>query len=250
MRYASEHNVALMNMPADPSREWDLRNQIEGFRSKFDLDHDLGGMSVAKVWGIASYRDWVVAIFTVHPTDMVEYITASQERSRLVFAPPTTLDGQTESGSRMPWKISQVDNSTNREAQNRILRFILAESNNQQMSNDPWLRKVQYAALCCVIVSQAQDTFLLSRAKSILLTISNSVEENFVEENALLAKLGPEFSSHDDVEIQPRSIPPKSQQISNSIFEFCDICGSGIEWYSPEESQCAGGHLFGTLIPA
>jgi hypothetical protein len=51
---------------------------IEDRLEQFDLDRDLGGQSVARVWGLASYRGVVAVLFTRHPTDMIEYRVTSR----------------------------------------------------------------------------------------------------------------------------------------------------------------------------
>lgn len=55
-------------------------------RTKYDVENDLGGLALAKVWGVASCKSLVAACFTLHPGDMVEYIQTAEERATVVFS--------------------------------------------------------------------------------------------------------------------------------------------------------------------
>ncbi|KAG0160825.1 hypothetical protein PDIDSM_8356 [Penicillium digitatum] len=73
----------LQNDSAMQQPKW--KRMIEEFQDDYDLEHDLGGMSVSRIWGLAAYRNMTAAIFTSHPTDMIEYRITSDDRSMIVF---------------------------------------------------------------------------------------------------------------------------------------------------------------------
>ncbi|KZF25041.1 hypothetical protein L228DRAFT_258517 [Xylona heveae TC161] len=68
-----------------PKSPWQRR--IADCRAKFDTRHDLGGLSVVKVWGLSSSpgEDSIATLLSTHPGDMVEYEIASLEKSTAVF---------------------------------------------------------------------------------------------------------------------------------------------------------------------
>lgn len=226
---------------------------MEGFRSRFDLDHDLGGMSVARIWGMTSHRGWIAACFTVHPSDMVEYVTTARQRSRIVFTPPHPKEGES---AELPWRIPpELTPQRMKAGRDKALSFILRDS-HRDLLNDHWLRKLQYAAICCLITDQdpVNAPHLLEAAKSAAKWLSSTFSLDLsVELSCINEKLksqielpagsagGPETSKH-----LPGKTCDAQTGPGDDVFEFCDICGSGIDWYSAEESQCAEGHVFGS----
>ncbi|KAL2375294.1 hypothetical protein RJ035_001771 [Blastomyces gilchristii] len=237
----------------------DLHSQIEGFRSRFDLDHDLGGMSVARIWGMTSHRGWVAACFTVHPSDMVEYITTARERSRIVFAHPQPAEGGSGEpreavSATLPWDIPpQLTPKHTRAARARVLSFTL-HGNHRDIPNDPWERKLKYAAICCLATDQypADDPPVLEAAKSAAQWLSDTLNLDLSLELSLIdEKLQPQIQHPSEPSTGPetsKQIPGKPREAQaeagHDVFEFCNICGSGIDWYSAEESQCTEGHMF------
>jgi hypothetical protein len=51
------------------------------------------------------------------------------------------------------------------------------------------------------------------------------------------------------LKVSPKSKAQLCAPGAADIFEQCDICDSGIEWYSPCESRCAEGHYYGLCSP-
>ncbi|OJD28094.1 hypothetical protein ACJ73_00491 [Blastomyces percursus] len=253
-------DVTISNdgQPGNPQSA-DLHSQIEGFRSRFDLDHDLGGMSVARIWGMTSHRGWVAGCFTVHPSDMVEYITTARERSRIVFAPPQPVGGASGEpreplSAALPWDIPpQLTPKHTSAARANVLSFTLHE-NYRDLPNDPWVRKLRYAAICCLATDQcpADDPHVLEAAKSAAQWLSNTLNLDLSLELSLIdEKLQSQIQHPSEPSASPETnkrIPgkPREAQVGagHDVFEFCDICGSGIDWYSAEESQCTEGHVF------
>ncbi|PGH15226.1 hypothetical protein AJ79_02591 [Helicocarpus griseus UAMH5409] len=244
----------------DNPQSADLHRQIEGFRSRFDLDHDLGSMSTARTWGMASHRGWLAASFTLHPSDMVEYITPAREHSRIVFAPPQPhlpeenqmeleLDLELDTTPQLPWNIAPpLTPPLTKAARANVLDFILRES-HRDLPDDPWAHKLRYAAVCCVIIDHvpADPPHLLEAAQSTAQWLSTAFNLDLSVELACIDE-----RIHSAAQPTPTRpiIPAKSrdgndaQKKGRDFFEFCDICGAGVDWYSAEESQCAEGHVF------
>ncbi|PGH00226.1 hypothetical protein GX51_05923 [Blastomyces parvus] len=251
------HDVTMSDdgQSANPQSA-DLHSQIEGFRSRFDLDHDLGGMSVARIWGMTSHRGWIAACFTLHPSDMVEYVTAARERSRIVFMAPQSAEGAPSEAvsAPLPWDIPpQLTPKHMRAARAKALSFTLHE-NHREIRNDPWARKLIYAGICCLATDKypMDDPQVLEAAKSAAQWLSDTLNLDLSLELSLVDE---KLQSQTQPPSEPSTIPETSAQIpgkpreaqagaGHDVLEFCDICGSGIDWYSPEESQCTEGHVF------
>ena len=69
-----------------PSHPW--LEQICEAQKQFDLDFGLDGNVMVKTWGLAnsSLGSWVTACFSIHPSDMLEYVTPGNEQSTVVFS--------------------------------------------------------------------------------------------------------------------------------------------------------------------
>ncbi|OAX82506.1 hypothetical protein ACJ72_03143 [Emergomyces africanus] len=239
------------NGHSDNAQSADLHRQIEGFRSRFDLDHDLGGMSVSKIWGMVSHRGWVAACFTVHPSDMVEYVTPARERSRIVFTPPHVEEGpggghDEPASAELPWSVPpQLTPKHMKAARAEVLSFILNES-HRHVPNDPWVRKLQYAAIGCVITNQnpVDQPSLLESARSAAQWLASAFNLDLSQELSYIDdKLHSQIQPSTNILIHAKTRGSQTGA-GHDVFEFCDICGNGIDWYSAEESQCGGGHVF------
>ncbi|KAK2861095.1 hypothetical protein FQN49_004549 [Arthroderma sp. PD_2] len=224
-----------------------LVNGIERFRDRFDLDYDLGGMSIAKTWGLCSHRGWIVTCATFHPTDMVQHTTSSQERTTVFFAPPCQdRFDHTEPG--MPWHLPIITPEGIHDSACKIIQFTL-EHQGTLCINDPWTQKLLYTAACCVIVHYNSDPSLITLAQGTIQALTQESRVDLSQEITHLHELEQELPVLDPYRSRTKIIPPKSgsqlECAGGNMFENCDICGSGIEWFSPVESQCAEGHLFG-----
>lgn len=211
------------------------RKVIEDCLEQFDLDRDLGGQSVARVWGIGSYRGVVAVLFSRHPTDMIEYRVTSDEKSALAFATENrnyspdihTLFASTATATES-W--SPADH---REA---VISYVLSNM-DEKAEQDPEAQRLVYASACCAIVDQKGEA-IRSHARQLLERLATLTGADLSDEIAKCSDKSPK-------------IPAKPiEQLSgpgSHMFEKCEICDAGIDWISASEAQCANGHLFGML---
>ncbi|EEP78123.1 predicted protein [Uncinocarpus reesii 1704] len=241
------HDQERVIEPVKDSCSAELRKGIESSRSRFDLDHDLGGMSTARGWGAASFGTWLAVCFTVHPTDMPEHITPSHERLGIVFSPSAGESRHQAKPGANP-TTQDVDDFQDdaMRMQQKVLHYIFEES-HRAFANDRWLKKLLYAACCCVVVRFRRESELLTRAASALRWLQECTGLNFGEEILLLEDVqlsSEEGVLHPSITVRPTEI---LHAVGQDIFELCEICDAGIDWYSAEESQCLGGHTFGKI---
>jgi Putative zinc-finger of transcription factor IIIC complex len=214
--------------------EW--KTQLDNFLDRFDIDHDLGGLAVARIWGLAAYRGLVAAAFTMHPGDMVEYSTTVEERITLVFSSATSERRRMDCISL---GVPKFTKDQIREARENVLEFNLRLAAELQ-HNDQWFEKLVYAAAVCVLVEHRNTRLLTLACKAL---------------ERLSALSGTDLSdeiSKCRIQTNSTSVAAKSADKFGApgadLFEKCDICDSGIEWYSSQEAQCAEGHMFGVSL--
>lgn len=217
-------------------------SQIAEFRDRFDLDYDLGGNAIARVWGLDTHRGWISACFTLHPSDMVEYTTATEERVIVIFS-PAEEPGPADQEVALPWAVPTLDSDRVKDSYRKVLQFTLNLDYTKYFQNI-WEQKILYAAACCAAVTSL-DNELLSLSKHAFIYLAHESGADLTEEilkcDTSSSAAGGE-SSGSMISSKTRS---QLQGTGSQLFETCEICGNGIEWYSGEESQCSEGHQFG-----
>jgi hypothetical protein len=204
------------------------KQQFDDYRDRFDIDRDLGGLVVGKIWGLAFYRDMVAAAFTMHPGDEIEYSTASEERTYIIFS---SLNVHRDDDLQQTAPTDSPEFS--RAKREEVLEFVLSAAHLSD--SGPWHPKMIYAAACCAIVDSHNEG-LLSRARMSLERLASTSGVDLSDEISKCTAA-------------PNALEPKPAEELNgpgaAIFEKCDICDAGISWNSTQEAQCASGHLFG-----
>ncbi|CBF82064.1 predicted protein [Aspergillus nidulans FGSC A4] len=135
--------------------------EVEDIRERFDIDRDLGGLAIARIWGLVSQQELIAAAVTLHPGDMVEYRTNAEDRLTVVLS---TATGQ------------PVDPE----------RYILRNHTGTESALSP---KVLYAAACCAIV-QSQRAELIASAREVLKKLSASTGVHLSDEIARCSEPG------------------------------------------------------------
>jgi hypothetical protein len=217
--------------PSVSSIPW--KHQFDELRDEFDIDRDLGGLAIGRIWGLASHHGLIATAATLHPGDMVDYRSAVTESTNIILSPARYgMDGP----STLHRNASNQSPGVMRAKRELVIGFILHAAQGQ--GSNSMCNRLEYAAACCAIV-ESENEPLRSRARETL--------ENLV--TATGADLSDEISK---CSTAPSPIEPKSaEQLDGpggQLFEKCDICDAGIAWYSAQESQCAAGHLFGRSI--
>ncbi|KAJ5917746.1 hypothetical protein N7454_010121 [Penicillium verhagenii] len=206
---------------------------VEEFREDYDLSHDLGGHTAARVWGLSTYRGLTAVIFTRHPTDMVEYRVASNERSMVVFTDERTKQAPDFHALFTPHSVDSEPQFALDQRGKAILSVL--GSAEQDVESNKEDQKLLYAAACSTIVDR-QSEFIRSRAQNCLEQLANSTGADLSEEISKCSSL--ESSNISSKPIDQQKMP------GGHMFEYCEICDAGLAWDSAKEAQCANGHLF------
>ncbi|KAL4778963.1 transcription factor IIIC subunit delta N-term-domain-containing protein [Aspergillus varians] len=212
-----------------PSRApWN--DQVDDIRERFDIDRDLGGLAVSRIWGLASMQGLITAVVTLHPGDMVEYRTNAEDRLTIVFF---TANGQPANPDYVPFLRQSPTDSMQfmRERRDVVLQYILGNHVGTKNTLSP---RVLYAAACCAIV-QSQNAEIITNAQGVLKRLAAINGVDVADEIAKCSAPG------STIEAKPADI---LNATGGDIFEKCEVCEAGIVWYSAQEAQCATGHVF------
>jgi hypothetical protein len=207
------------------------KSQFDAMRESFDIDHDLGGLAIGRIWGLAAYGGLIAVAFTLHPGDMIEYRTGSQERTIIVFS-KANLHQQPQAPSFLR-ELPVFTSDFLRLRREVVLRFTLRSLDYDD--RNPWYQKLVYTAACCALV-ESQDESLLLQARKVFEWLATATGVDLTDELTKCSTPGNKIESK------------SAEQLNGAgghIFEKCDICQAGVAWYSAQEAQCAGGHLFG-----
>lgn len=205
---------------------------VHNVLEQFDLDRDLGGHVVARLWGLASYRGFIAVLLTRHPSNMIQYNVASDERAIVGFAFEGT-DQVPDPDSLVLQRSDKKVQSDGRERE-RAVTFLLSQCDKGDGIHENDQRLV-YAAACCSIVDE--------QLASTRIQAQRALEHLAVKSGADLSEEISKCEGH------PSTISSKSldqfAQPGGHLFEKCEICDAGIPWVSSMEAQCESGHLFG-----
>lgn len=204
---------------------------MDDLKSTFDITHDLGGLVCARIWGLDHYRGLIAAAVSMHPGDMVEYRTAANTRVQVIISPAMAQPTEERGDVERILHGQDVDTTPEnmRAKREGVLGFILHQKNGDIC------KKILYSAACCAVV-ESENTSLRSNAREVLESLAMSTGADLSEEIQKCTA-------------GPAPIAAKSAEQINGpggeIYEKCDICDAGIEWYSAREAQCVSGHMFG-----
>lgn len=219
--------------PGDSVAAAPWRHRFDELRDTFDINHDLGGLAIGRIWGLASHRGVIATAVTLHPGDMVDYRSAANELTSITFSPVCYGEGL-PTVHAMAWDRSPATMQARRE---RVIGFVLYAG--QEKDGDTWCRRVVYAAACCAII-ESENEFLRTQARAALKNLATATGADLNEEI-------------EKCSTAPSPVAPKTAEQLNGaggeLFEKCDICNAGMSWYAAQESQCAAGHVFGRLAP-
>ncbi|KAJ5638963.1 uncharacterized protein N7484_006825 [Penicillium longicatenatum] len=204
---------------------------VEDFREDYDLDRDLGGYTAARIWGLSMYRGLTAALFTMHPTDMVEYRVSSNEKAIIVFTNENTLEAPDFHTLFTPHSVDSEPQFA-RDQREKAISSVLA-SGEQEKGENKEDDKLVYAAACCALVDGHSNS-IRAQARECLERLANKTGADLSDE---ISKCDLESSTISAKSTDQQTMP------GGHLFEYCEICGTGLTWDSANEAQCANGHL-------
>ncbi|CAI7617824.1 unnamed protein product [Penicillium pancosmium] len=204
---------------------------IKNVREQYDLDHDLQGYAMNRLWGLASYRGVVAVLVTRHPTNMIQYKVASDERAVVGFAFEGTEEAPDLESLFSP--VSDHSEQFERSGREKSVTFLLSRCDKDDEINTEDQRLI-YAAACCSIVNESLAS-TRPQAQKALERLAVKTGADLSEEISKCTNGASTISSKS---------PDQLSQVGGHLFEKCDICDAGIPWASVTEARCESGHLF------
>jgi Transcription factor IIIC subunit delta N-term len=213
------------NLANDPqivqaSGNVELKKKMEEARIEFDSLHNLEGNSVTREWGFASRPTHDAACITSHPSDMVEYTTASMEKCTLLFVRKSMLaNGAQSSGITM---------SSPSEVLSAVIGWILGVARD-------------------IVPALPIDRYLLGIAAS----YASELDDEVMKRKAGLAfsRLRETSESQLDQDEMEVDEPSSIDSLAGSDIETCLICEALIPFHpeNPSIARCESGHPYSKL---
>jgi hypothetical protein len=252
-----EETVARMRSP------W--IEHMERYRQRYNIQYELGDMTVARTWGLAAFRGWLAVAFSMHPGDVLEYTIRAEENTIVLFVPPDA-----DAVFPTPPDTSEEHVAA---ARDDVLRLILSSAHELQKNDTRSARLVYAACMCAIITHQPQEqeqeqdqTPLLTLTHNALTHLSSTFDLPITEELSYCADIASvpittTTTTTDTQEVRIETtvlIPAKPASTLEGpggwIFESCQTCYRrkneivGLNWTGYEMAVCEYGHRWSMLI--
>ena len=240
---------ALARLDSSP---W--QKQLNDYLSKFDLRYDLGGLTFAKVWGLATLGDYTAVCATFHPGDMVEYTITSVETATIVFGLQELDESGSTHRSHLPWAVGGLHPRNQDIIYSEIVSSVLAFTRE---GLGKLCKRIVYAAACAGVLLSTVENPMVNLCENAFRWLARQTGADMTEELNLCTKSQEHHTVDNSVKtreaanliVNARSKAMLESDQLQSVLEMCEVCGEGIGWYSNREARCAAGHSFGTDSP-
>ena len=238
-----------------------LQARLSDCAKQFSNEHSLGDMTTTKTWGLATHGQYVAACITLHPSEMIEYITPAHERATIVFSHSDLedlpdADLEKEQQLCFPWEQPQQlrpASSVHAEKLDLILSTQSSSIFNPAISNID--ARILYIAACSsTLLWTPQRSSLLAKARDSLIALQLHLDAvDFRPELDLLFNLttsadnNPSSSPSDVLAQLDQAIySRRTEEILAPLFETCAIpgCGALLGWANFSTARCKAGHLW------
>ena len=240
------------NMPAQQLVTPFIEARMAAEKSKFGLDNNLGGNTVLKTWGLASYNNMVAACITIRPANMIEY-TAPFEGSATIIFDAGTDDGNTK--NVFPWQSpTKVDVAM---VQGSILDSLLDHNPQRPLVLKDLDLRIIYTAFCGnLLLSDGKQLQRIQAAADMLNLIEYNTSTDILPEHhtLLLIKDDHQLSDMKLTEVISQLTKARGEAESSSctpeeaLLDLCPFCPEGqrtIPFDSLTDAYCQRNHPFG-----
>lgn len=225
------------------------KDGMERYRRRYDIQYELGDMSLVRTWGLATFDGWTAVAFTMHPGDVLEYSTRADENTVILFTPP-----EPEAVFPKPADLSLEIITMKRDA---ILHFILASAEQLRKTD---LRSARLIYSACVRAINAnygsemeiyKNDLLLNLVQRALMILS-SIFELPVDQELTYCDMN-KSSTDTALGVSPK--PASAFECpAGWIYEKCHTCfrrGKGnvsLIWHDEITTVCENGHSWSTSL--
>lgn len=185
----------------------------------FGASYGLEDATRTRIYGLASNGKHVAICFSVHPTDIIEYITPSLELSHVAFHPiPGTNEGL---GTCSP-------NSDELNRRKEIFRWLILSITKRD------IKKLSTSDLM-LLWTQFRILFQLSPDAQFFSPFLTTLEN---------LGLHAEYYTKHMLNMSSQEVVEGLNGLMNGVIEFCEICHSELDCESSEETMCENGHAY------
>jgi hypothetical protein len=205
--------------------------QKRGIQRDFDVKHGLDGNSEIRMWGVAVNDSYVVACMTMHPSDMIDYVTPKAEQTTLIFG--RRVDASDINPQHI---LDHEEQRRKRLARTLLARWILEHS----------MQKEHFSAVERSIVGAAAIYLLLDEPDGSSIDFSNAALTHLARSTG---------SNNIDVDVEEaRSAgmdvaAETSPFVQGTVYERCGICAHPINFQDAGIARCNSGHEYSELYP-
>lgn len=220
---------------------------MERYRQRYDVQYELGDMSMVRTWGITTFDGWTALAFTMHPGDVLEYTTRADESTTILFIPP-------EPGAVFP-KPANITDEVVAKKRDEIFLYILSSANRLNQSDLRSARLVYAACIFAIYIhyneqqEPGNENNILSLARQALTQLSSIFDLPITEELSYCDPDSPNASEKLGAVPKPASM---LEGPGGWIFEKCHTCfrrgkgNVGLSWRDQHTTICENGHTWST----
>ncbi len=231
-----------------------LHKQMLRYQREYDRREDLGGLSLMKTWGLASFKDYVAACITVHGGDMAEYSIPSDEQAVIVFSTHGFKD-PSASLELFSWEIDP-ELEDHPKSQIAIIETVFEFEQLQFTVQSKLDHKIIYAAIIAsMLVWDESRSDRLLAAERALVRLERLVQVDLTPEISCLRFLMTTSLNIEQARTRikettgSRSREDLSLPAAQQLFDFCSFCTQIVSWESLTEAYCVTGHQFSIAQP-
>jgi hypothetical protein len=236
----------------------DFADRIEQLKYTYQNHYQLSTEAIVRYWGLCSYRSIQAIHITLHPRDMIEYISQANEESFVLFSQSSTTE---ESALNEDTAFDWVDNKgklPERVTDSILIKpwlFVIEKLDSVRgllsPDSDYWenTAAINIKMLCIQLLYLYTTRALysdwpLSTVTDLITRITGQRFELGSDFQKIVDDVRDSQSESDALNTIQDLIETASGLVSLSP-ETCQICGKKIQWGGEYLAICSEGHSFG-----
>ena len=205
-------------MFSDPPWLSEIQDAVRSFTAKYELED----AAMPRIHGLIANGSHLAICFSVHPTDVLEYVTPATDVSRILF--------HKLSAASDDWRKDSVVAHTPQNVRQFLLRWTLHHFNaihgKEASTLDKKLISTQKDVVPITTWDPRMDALYCSFIENMKLPVEGSNNINHTER-----------------------FPALEDGLKDILKELCAICGTQLDSDSPESATCETGHVYGICMP-
>ena len=227
--------------------------QVQEQKRIYGTEHRLGLHVLSRTWGFASFQGLSAICITLHPSQSIEYSTATEEFAKVIF------DSARPKQHKFPWQNStEADGSMGRQT---ILSTTLNVTTLKTYDLSSLDLKIIYSAICASMLAEGlQQPRNIQLLSSIVELLEINTGQDFEAENTMLKSIN---AISDDAQNQIVDVVRRTTELrgrasslhssTTQLLDYCPICTEvdepkAICFENLTEAYCPKMHPFGSYL--